>query len=123
MTVDDRPLTGPKLAAVLALASGADHTDAARAAGVTPRTLRRWRADPEFLAAITDATAGTITAAREALARSATSAVTVLLAIARDTTQPAAARVTAARTLLGLALEQDLAARLDGIERALEAVA
>ena len=122
MTTADRPtdaLTPGQWSAVLALAAGGTHAEAAHAAGCSPRTLRRWRRLPTFVDAVTDARAETITHARERLAASATHAVRVLANIADDETKPAAARVTAARTILTAALDTDMSDRLAALEEAL----
>lgn len=118
MTESDR-LTPAQHAAVLALAAGGSHADALAAAGCAPRTLRRWRASPAFADALDEARAETITDARERLAGAASGAVRVLSQISEDPAQPAAARVTAARTILTSALDRDLHDRLLALEDSL----
>jgi hypothetical protein len=74
--------------------------DAARAAGVATRTLRRWRAEPAFAQAL-EAAAGE--AFDEALARVrgiAGAAVETLREVMTDPAAPASARVSAARCVL-----------------------
>lgn len=122
MTTIDRPtpeLTPGQWSAVLTLAAGGTHAEASEAAGCSPRTLRRWRRLPAFADAVTDARAETITTARTRLAASATHAVRVLASIADDETKPAAARVTAARTILTAALDTDISDRIAALEEAI----
>lgn len=87
--------------------------------GCSLRTLRRWRRLPTFVDAVTDARAETITHARKRLAASTTHAVRVLASIADDETKPAAARVSAARTILTTAFDHDADDRLTALEEAL----
>jgi hypothetical protein len=107
-------------ALLLALACGATVENAARAAGVSPRTAHRRLADPAFRqrlhqvrGAMVERTAGMLTAA-------AGEAVKTLLALQQETT-PAAVRLGAARAILELGTKLREAAELEARLAALEA--
>jgi transposase-like protein len=109
--------------AVEALLAGASHEAAAAAAGVSPRTLRRWVRLPRFAAALRAAQAQAFDEALGVLRASALDGVHALREVASDCEAPAAARVAAARALLEegrKAIEVDeIEGRLAKLEEAL----
>ena len=95
---------------------------AAEQAGIAPATLRRWLAEPDFQRRYREARRQVVEQAIVRLQQAAGDAVMVLSAIAGDDSQPAGARVSAARTVLdqsfrGLELV-DLVERIEQLERA-----
>ncbi|WP_435272199.1 hypothetical protein [Streptomyces parvulus] len=107
-------------AAILALARGATSEDAAREAGVSGRTVRRWAEDPDFQAQVRDARTEMLQYAVGQLAAGAIEAVTTLREALKDS--DGRNRVQAAKTLLDatLALREslDLEERIAAIEAA-----
>ncbi|MGA5339026.1 hypothetical protein ACPCK3_07405 [Streptomyces griseoincarnatus] len=107
-------------AAILALARGDTSEEAAREAGVSGRTVRRWAEDPDFQAEVRAVRTEMLQHAVGQLAAGAIEAVTAL----RDALKDADGRnrVQAARTLLDavLALREslDLEERIAAIEAA-----
>lgn len=105
-------------AAVLSLAQGESASAAAKAAGVTTRTVERWCADPEFALEVRDTRTELLNAAVGQLAAGAAEAVATLRAATADPEEKGHVRVQAARSLLdallplreSLDLEQRLAA-------------
>lgn len=114
MTSKHRP------AAVVALAQGRTTGQAAKAAGVSGRTVLRWLDDPAFRQEVTDTRTELLHLAVGRLAAASTKAVDALVdALDNERGQ---ARVQAARTLLDavLALREslDLEQRLAALETA-----
>lgn len=109
-------------AAIAALLNADTVGAAAEAAGVNPKTLRRWLLDAEFRAAFGNAKAQMLDHALARLSAASSSATATLLAVCRDQDASPAARVTAARTVLELALkvrsEQEFEDRLRRLEEA-----
>lgn len=91
-----------KPAAILALARGATSEDAAREAGVSGRTVRRWMDDEDFQADVRDTRTEMLQHAVGQLAAGAVEAVTALREALKDT--DGRNRVQAARTLLDATL-------------------
>jgi hypothetical protein len=87
---------------IVALARGDSHRHAARASGVGLRTVTRRMGDPGFVAAVQAERARLVQRAIGRLADRASGFVDVLWQVARDTTAPAGARVSAARAGLEL---------------------
>ncbi|MGO9229869.1 MAG: hypothetical protein ACLQKA_11780 [Bryobacteraceae bacterium] len=113
-----------KEAAIAALLSQRNHEEAARAAGVSKRTLNRWLKMPEFQAAYREARRAVMFQANARLQQASSAAVSALLKVMVDPSTPASARVRAADSILargnqGLESE-DLDVRLAALERALE---
>lgn len=109
----------PKAAQVLA--SGGTATAAAAAAGVDPRTIRRWRADEiQFADAIEDARSVMLTESAGLLAAESTAAVRRLGEIIKDGRDDHA--LSAARAVLDMASryrnDQALEARIFALELA-----
>jgi transposase-like protein len=111
-------------AAVLALLSTKNVEEAARVAGVTPRTLYRWQNEPEFDAAYRAAKRA---AYRQAIARLhhlTSAAVSTLGKVMLEAGTPASTKVRAADSILNHTLKaienEDILARLSALERAAE---
>ncbi|MFE6742323.1 hypothetical protein [Streptomyces tubercidicus] len=109
-----------RTAAVLALAQGEPTRAAAKAAGVSTRTVERWCTDPEFALSVRDTRTELLNTAVGQLAAGAAEAVTALRAALVD--DDGRNRVQAARTLLDAVLSLreslDLEQRLAAIEAA-----
>jgi len=98
-------------AAAATLARGGTPGEAARAAGVTPATVSRWRHDPAFVADVAalaevagrDVLAA-LTEASEALAAEAVASVRTLAELRDSATESPQVRRGAARDILDLAL-------------------
>ncbi len=107
--------------AVVALLAAPSLTEAAALCGIGERTLRRWRAQADFVAEYNRARQELLETATGQLRSAMTGAVNVLQCIAHQADAPAAARVTAASRLLELAFYahriEDLAARLEKLEK------
>src|SRR5262245_1143528 len=87
-------------AALLALLAGKNHQQAAEAAGVDDRTLRRWLRDSEFVGELDRLRRRRFGRNLNRLDAAGEHAVEVLESIASDSEQPAAARVSACKVLL-----------------------
>ena len=113
-----------KDAAVLALLSQRSVDEAARVAGVGPRTLYRWMKEPEFDAAYRDAKRAAFSQSIARLHQMASAAVTTLGKAMVDPSTPPATKVRAADSILdhtAKAIElEDLEARLADLERSAE---
>lgn len=94
---------GKHAIAAAALAGGATLSEAAQVAGVTDRTLRRWRTDDAFRAEVRALTAQGLDGAFRTLAGAATGAARYLGAVADGSEPCDAGRVNAARLVLTLA--------------------
>ena len=113
-----------KEAAITALLSQRNHEEAARAAGVSKRTLNRWLKMAEFQAAYLEARRAVMFQATARLQQASSAAVSALLKVMVDPSTPASVRVRAADCILtrgsqGLENE-DLELRLSALERAQE---
>ena len=107
--------------AALALAAGQSNTDAAKAAGVTTRTVARWRADEvAFADRIEDLRSEVLTEAAGLLAHATTAAARKLAEIV-DTGEERH-QLTAARVVLDMAsryrVDQALEHRINALEMA-----
>ena len=93
---------------------------AAESVGVGESTLRRWLKDGDFLTAYRAARREAVSQAVGHLQGACSVAVLALTDISQDVSCPASARVSAARTVLELALKgvelEDLAVRLEELE-------
>lgn len=96
---------------------------AAEAAGIDPRTMRRYLADPEFQAAYKEAFSGLITDATRQAQQSLSPALSTLREIVEDSGEDAKVRIQAARNILeyGLRLTEitDILRDLEGAESVL----
>ena len=104
--------------ALTALLTCRTRRDAARAAGLDPRTVRRYFEDAEFVAAYKRELSGLIDDAAAQAKRALSPALGVLQEITEDAAQPASARISAARCILeyGLRLTEiaDILQELEG---------
>jgi hypothetical protein len=110
--------------AIVALLSQRNVEDAARVAGITPRTLYRWLKEPEFEAAYRAAKRAAFGQAVTRLQQGASAAATTLLKTMIEPNTPASVRVRAAECVLNHAMKaieiEDIEARVSELERAAE---
>ena len=106
--------------AIGALLSRPTISAAAESVGIGESTLRRWLKDRDFLAAYRAARREAVSQAVAHLQGACSVAVVALTDISQDVNSPASARVSAARTVLELALKgvelEDLAVRVEELE-------
>lgn len=115
-----KPLSPKQRRALLALADGATNRQAAQQAGVSERSIQRWRSAPAFAEALRTAEGDRLSdVARQLTALSLTAAAT-LAEILDDKTLPVSARLRAAQLVLehGQRLHDMrlFAARLEALE-------
>lgn len=108
-----------KDAAIVALVTEPTIADAAKKAGISHATLHRWLQIKDFKDAYREAKREAVSAAIARLQRTATEAVDALRDVMNDTESPASARVSAARSILEIAIK---AVELEDFERRLEAL-
>ncbi len=105
----------------MALLSDPGLTSAAKAAGVGKATLWRWMQQPAFREAYRKARREAVEQARARLQQASGEAVEALREVMNDQDAPHASRVSAARTVLDMAMEatstEELEARLAALER------
>lgn len=113
-----------KEAAITALLSQRNHEEAARAAGVSKRTLNRWQKMPEFQSAYLEARRAAMFEANARLQQASSAAVSTLVKVMVDPSTPASARVRAADCILARGNQglenEDYDVRLAALERAAE---
>jgi hypothetical protein len=118
-------LSGKQEAAVLALLSTRNVEEAARVAGVTPRTLYRWQKELGFQAALRDAKLAAFSQTTGRLHQMSSAAVSTLGKVMVDPATPPATKVRAADSILNHTIKaietENLEARLSELERATEA--
>src|SRR3974390_3168833 len=121
MSEDAKRLGAKKEAAILALLSQRNVEEAARVAGVTPRTLYRWLQEPDFNAAYRNARRAAFSQSIARLQQMSTAAVSTLGKVMVDSNAPAASRVRAADCVLNHAAKalelDDLEVRISELER------
>jgi hypothetical protein len=109
-------------AAIAALLTQSNVEQAARAAGISTRTLLRWMKIPEFDAAYRDARRKAFSQSIARLQQGATAAATTLLKIMVDPAAPASVKVRAAESVLSHGLKamevEEIEARVRELERA-----
>ena len=114
-------LSRKKDQAVMALITEPTMKAAADKIGITPRTLYKWLKMPEFRSAYMAAKREAVTVAVARLQQAAAEAVEALRSIMNDPKKPASARVSAARSILELAIKaieiEDLEIRIEELER------
>jgi septum formation inhibitor MinC len=114
-----------KDAAILALLTAPNQTEAAKQAGIGEATLYRWLQLDDFQQALKEARRQAVGVAMGRLQQAATAAVDVLKDVAENEDSPASARVSAAKTILEMAMKavelDDVIRRLDELEKAIEA--
>ncbi len=106
---------------ILALLQHGTIREAAHACRVSEATVFRWLKNDLFLTSYREARRQAVSQAIAALQQNAVEAVTTLQQIVRDESVVPGARLTAARTILDLALKgielDDLEVRLEDLER------
>jgi transposase-like protein len=111
-----------KEAAVQALLSSRNVEEAARAAGVTPRTLYRWQKEPAFEAACREARRAVVSQANARLQQATGVAAATIVKVMVDPTVPASVRIRASECVLnhaGKAIEiEDIEVRVAALEAA-----
>jgi hypothetical protein len=111
--------------AIAALLTQRNVEEAARAAGISVRTLLRWLKLPEFQDAYRQARRDAFGQATARLQQGTSAAATTLLKVMIDPSVPASVRVRAADSVLNHASKaieiEDIEARLSELERASEA--
>lgn len=118
-------LTIDRMRAVDVIVSGGDDTAAALAAGVTPRTVRRWKTEPAFADAIIRGQDELLEKTSIELTRTAQYAVALLRKFLADGEMKPQIRLRAAEILLSSTLEwrrlKDWERRLAALEDAVNA--
>ena len=113
-----------KDAAIVALVTEPTIADAAKKAGISHATLHKWLKVKEFKDAYMQARREAVSAAISRLQQTATEAVDALRDVMNDTESPASARVSAARSILEIAIKaielEDLEARVAELELLLQ---
>ena len=113
-------LTGRQYLAIDAMLAGEGHEDAAAAAGVTSRTLRRWRSSPVFRSELTTRATQDLDDTTRALTAAAGEAARVMRSVLNDEDAPPMVRLRAADLLLGHSSKllelHSLLQRLDDLE-------
>ena len=108
--------------AVAALLSQRNVEEAARVAGIAPKTLLRWLKEPGFDAAYRTARRAAFSQSIARLQQASSAAVSTLLKVMVDTNAPAASRVRAADCVLDHASKaieiEDIEVRVSELERA-----
>ena len=97
-------MTPSKEKALAALLTSKTKNEAAAAAGIAPRTLRDYLADPEFQAAYAAAFRNLVTDATREAQQTLSPAISTLQAIMEDEEENSSARIAAARSLIETAL-------------------
>ena len=107
--------------AVSALLSYPTIPEAAEAAGVSPRTLRRWLKLPSFRDAFIEARRGVVSRAIGQVQGAMNIAVNSLVEVASNPENPPASRVAASRAILDLGLKgievEDFDCRINSLEK------
>ena len=113
-----------KDAAIAALLSQRNQDEAARAAGISRRTLNRWLQTAEFKAAYLEARRSAMSQANARLQQASSAAVSTLIKIMVDADSPASAKLRAADCILARGNQglqnEDIMVRVDALERAAE---
>lgn len=109
-----------KEAAIIALLTAPNIEAAAQTAGVSDTTIYRWLKLPEFQEGLREARKQAVSLAINNLQQSTATAVKVLQDVAKNEDAPASARVSAAKSILDMALKavelDDIIGRLKKIE-------
>ncbi len=121
MSRSGEKLTAKQEAAIVALLSSRNVEEAARVAGVTPRTLFRWQKEPVFDAAYREAKRTAFAQSIARLHHLSSAAVTTLGKVMLDSTTPPATKVRAADSILDHTVKaieiEDIEARVAAPER------
>ena len=117
---DRKLLTPKKERALQALLTQPTKKEAAAAAGISPRTLRDYLADPEFQKEYKKAFRQLVSDATRQAQQALSPAISALRDIVEDDTENSSTRIAAARSLLeyGLRMTEfsDILQELDGLE-------
>jgi hypothetical protein len=110
--------------AIAALLSQRNVEEAAKATGVSPKTLLRWLQVPEFQIAYRDARRAAFGQSIARLQQASSAAVSTLLKVMVDPNAPASSRVRAADSVLDHTLKaievEDIEVRVAAIERSMK---
>lgn len=112
-------LTARQYLAIDAMLAGSGHEEAAAAAGVTSRTLRRWRSSPVFRTELTTRATESLDDTTRQLSAAAGEAARVMRAVVVDDGASTALRLRAADLILSHNRRQkelELLQRLDELE-------
>jgi len=116
----DQTLTHKQRACIAALTNGKMYSEAAMAAGVSPRTIARWRELPHFEAALKAAGRRSITDATRQLTSGLGTAIAFLLDVIQNTKAPYSVRTRAALGLIDRQIRlvemSDILERLEALE-------
>lgn len=115
-------MTPNKERAIAALLTSKTKQEAAAAAGITDRTLRKYFEDRDFQEAYKEAFAGVLEDATRQAQQSAQAAISTLRNIVEDTTEASAVRVQAARNVLEYTLRLTNAIDIENRLRAMEMI-
>lgn len=114
-------MTARQQRALTALLSTPSKAAAARAAGISDRTLRDYLADPTFRAAYEKAFGDMVEDATQQAKQSLSPAISTLREIVEDKEEDAQARISAARAILSNAIKlietTDILTRLSELEK------
>jgi phage terminase small subunit len=117
----DATLTRRKEAFIAALLSCPTIAHAARTAGIAEVTAGRWLKDATFQAAYREARRQVVQQAIVQVQHATGAAVQTLVAVMQDNESPSSARVSAARSILEMAIRaveiEDLEARITALEQ------
>ena len=115
-------MTPKRQKALLALLENPTKEAAAKAAGITSKTLRGYLNDPEFQAEYKRAFAGLVEDATRQAQRAIAPAISALREIVESEGENAQARISAARSILEYSMklteQTDILARLESLEEA-----
>ena len=107
--------------AIVALLSQRNVEEAARVAGIAPRTLYRWLKEPEFDAAYRAARRAAFSQSIARLQQGSSAAATTLLKLMLDPATPPSTRARCSESVIGLASKaielDDIEARLAALEQ------
>lgn len=124
MTTRKAKMTRKMEAAVAALLTAPTISIAAQAVGISEQTLWRWLQLTEFQEKYREAKRQAVAQAVTRLQQATTKAVDTLEDIMNDKIAPPSSRVTAAKTVLEMAIKaiemEDLAVRIEALERTME---
>lgn len=122
MSVFGEKLGRKKEAGILALLTSRNIEEAARVAGVNPRTLYRWQKEPEFAAAYREGCRAAVSQANARIQQASGAATTTILKLMLDPTVPASVRIRASECVLTHANKtieiEDVEARVAALEEA-----
>lgn len=111
-------------AAIAALLTSPTIGEAAAAVGIHEQTLWRWLQDSDFQVHYREAKRQAVAQAVARLQQASGEAVETLRSVMTDPEAPASSKVTAAKTILEMAVKavelEDLAGRIEAVEKAIE---